>query len=136
MDKVISNKIEDLRGIAKKFDLVLLLLFGSRVGNNFREDSDYDFVYFSRKKLKKSSEKKLLLELEKIVNYKKIDLIDLKTNDSFILRNEIFKNSFCIYESKTGVFEDLASDSWMEYIDNLEYIESYKKHIISSIKNL
>lgn len=136
MDDLILKKIDEIKELANKFGLVLLILFGSRSSNFYDKKSDYDFAYFSRKPLSKLKKKMFLNSLEKLFSYERVDLIEINTSDSIILRNEIFEKGICLYELKDGLFDEFAGNSWIDYMDNLTYLKDYKKNIVKSVKSM
>ena len=133
MDKLVSKKKNELKKLAKKYNLTVLILFGSRNNNTSNKNSDFDFAYFSQKPLKENKFK-LWSELETI--FKKVDLIELNTTDSIILRYEIFNEGTCIYENKEGIFEDLAGNAWIDYQDNKTYFNEYENILTKAIDEL
>jgi uncharacterized protein len=137
MDKLIKKKFNLLKKIAKKYQLRVFILFGSRASENFNKDSDYDFAYFTDKPLSVNKKIELLEEIQEIVNFQQVDLIELNTTPSILLRNEIFnKTGICIYESELGLFDELAGNAWLDYMDNKDYFEEYEQILNNAIKEL
>lgn len=133
MDKVLKANLTNLKKLAIEYNLKVFIVFGSRIDNTSNKLSDYDFAYFSNSPLK-NKKFELWSKLELI--FKKVDLIELNTTPSIILRNEIFEKGYCIYEDKEGLFEDLAGDAWIDYIDNLDYFKKHKNMLKEAIKEL
>lgn len=132
----IDSKKKELFVISKEFDLELLVLFGSYSNNSFTQESDIDIAYYSKKPLDFKQKRELRFNLSKIFDLKEIDLIDLNSNYSILLRYEIFTKGLCLYESKEGLFEDFESNAWMDYQDNIDYLMQYKEIVRKSIESL
>ncbi|MFW6025006.1 MAG: type VII toxin-antitoxin system MntA family adenylyltransferase antitoxin [Candidatus Woesearchaeota archaeon] len=109
-----SKKIKNL---CKKYDVDLLILFGSRANNKHKNSSDYDIAFFSRNGLSNDDENILYKEIISVLNFEKLDLINLKKNHSVVLRNEIFSKGELIYESSEGLFKVIKTKVWMDYHD-------------------
>jgi len=126
MNKSTKNK---LIKISEKYNLEFLVLFGSRAKGNFTEESDWDFAYYSSKKVDKI---KLWNELEII--FKNVDLVEINGATSIYLKKEICENFKIIYEKREGLFEDFRDLVYFEYNDNLEYLKEYEKYLENNLK--
>lgn len=106
-----------LSEIAKKHNLLVLVLFGSRAKKTNKKNSDYDFAFYAKKEL--SSEKYLNLfeDIMKELKDEKIDLIDVNKNKSHLLRYQIFSTGKCLYEFTKGFFNELKYRAWFDYKD-------------------
>lgn len=122
-----------LSKIAKKYDLLVLVLFGSYAKGLESENSDYDVAYYSRKPLKNKFE--LWNEIETLFD-KRVDLIEINSSDSVILRNQIFTSGICLYELRRGLFDELASKSFFDYVDSKSYIDEFSSIIKKSIEEM
>jgi predicted nucleotidyltransferase len=137
MDKIIKKNLSKIKEIAKNYDLRVLILFGSRTSNNYDISSDYDFAYFASKPLEVNKKIELLERLQEIVNFEQVDLIELNTTHSILLRKEIFNETgICLYEAKEGLFDDLAGSAWIDYMDNKSYFDEYDEILAKSISEL
>ncbi|MBD3203665.1 hypothetical protein GF327_05180 [Candidatus Woesearchaeota archaeon] len=117
----IKTKKTELQKIAKKYNLLVLVLFGSRADNTYSKDSDFDFAFYTKKPMKTEKEISLYEDLVKILETEKIDIININTNHSPIVRKEIFFMGKPIYEVKNGFFDDLKWAAWFDYIDFQKY---------------
>ncbi|MBU0758245.1 MAG: nucleotidyltransferase domain-containing protein [Nanoarchaeota archaeon] len=112
----IKNK-KYYRTFCEKHNLLLFILFGSRAKNSQKKDSDYDFAFYTKKPISANKEITLFEDLMEIVKNEKIDLVNINTNHSSIVRKEIFMNGIPLFEKKKGLFENFKWASWIDYID-------------------
>jgi predicted nucleotidyltransferase len=123
-----------LSEVAKKYNLLTLVLFGSRAVGNEREDSDYDFAYFSKSELDSENYIDLFNDIMELVGNENIDLIDINKNKSHLLRYEIFSKGKCVYEYKKGFFNNLKIMAWFDYKDYEHYYEKQSEIIKKGIE--
>ena len=114
IDKVLKNK---LAKIAKKYNMLTFVLFGSYANNSTSKHSDLDLAFYTKKEMKYDKYMKLLDELYELIPINKIDLININTNDDPLLRYEIFKNGVCLYEKYENLFSELQNKAWFDYQD-------------------
>lgn len=87
----IKNSIK-IKEIAKKYNLDLILLFGSQVRKKvLHKESDFDVAYLSKKDLDLMEEAKLICDLMPIFKSEKVDLVNLKRAGP-LLMHQIFEN--------------------------------------------
>jgi predicted nucleotidyltransferase len=126
---------QTLVDLSKKFDLDLLVLFGSRAKGYCTNNSDWDFA-FLKKNITNYERKKLLIELIDILKTDKIDLIDLNKIDNIVLKYEIFNNGICIYEKQEGLFELNETNTWFNFVFYKDSIDLQNKNIENELHNL
>jgi len=120
---MISKKQEEiLNNIIKKYNLDLVLLFGSRANNTNRIDSDWDLAIYSKKKIDSKNYFEIISHIEGIY-FKKIDLIIIDENIDILLAKKIFENPVILFEKEKGLFDELYVNSIYNYID---YMPLYK----------
>jgi predicted nucleotidyltransferase len=115
----------ELIDLAKKYNLSLFILFGSRASNTHKKTSDYDFAFYKDKTISLKNEQNIFEEIMTILKYEKVDIININTNHSHYLRNEIFSKGICIYENQEGKFNEFKQRAWFDYKDFEKY---YKAH--------
>jgi len=103
--------------IAKKHNLLVFILFGSRANNTDKKNSDYDLAYYAKKELSSEKYLELFEDIMKELKDEKIDLIDINKNKSHLLRYQIFSKGMCLYEFKKGFFNELKYRAWFDYKD-------------------
>jgi predicted nucleotidyltransferase len=110
------NKVT-LNEIVEKYNIELLVYFGSYGTKFYNSESDIDIAFLSASYL--SIQEKLEL-LEDLIHYHKkseIDLVDLRTADP-VLRYEIAVNGRVLFEKEENLFERYS----------LFYIKSIYEH--------
>jgi predicted nucleotidyltransferase len=101
MNELNQNEIEK---IAKKYDLKLLLLFGSQASGKTHPMSDFDFGFICEKELNYKRKSRLAHDLAKLVKFSNIENIDLKKASPLLLK-EIVKNNEVIFEKEESYAE-------------------------------
>jgi len=112
---------EKLLEIIKKYDLKLLLLFGSQANGQIHKESDVDLAFLSEKKLSFKDEILLNTEFCNIFRTNRVDTVDLKKADP-LLKHEIAKNYQLLYGTKEDLFEFKAL-AFKNYINHLPLLE-------------
>lgn len=136
MDEFINSIKYKLKSLAKKYNLEILVLFGSRATDTAREDSNFDFAYYNHKDLDFESYTQLLFELSKIVENDNIDLVSLKENDDPLLRKEILLSGICLYEENEGLIDELMVNAYFNYLDYLPNYSSLDSIMDEKLKKL
>lgn len=124
--KEIRPKIQKL---AKKYQLYLVLLFGSRAADktNVHAESDFDIAYLSKKPLNLMKEAKLVCELMPIFQSDKIDLVNLKKAPPLLFYAAL-NNCLLLYEENPLTFFNLRSYAYKRYIETKPlYEEKYNR---------
>ena len=92
-----KEKNKQIKKIAKKYDLELLLLFGSRVNKKFlHKESDFDIAYLSERELSGQEQVDLNCDLMDIFHSDKIDTVNLRKANP-LLRYQIAAKSELLY---------------------------------------
>ena len=77
--------------LADKYQLDLILMFGSRLTGNIHPESDIDIAVYGRQIFSETEKIQLIYELCNIFHTDDIDLVDLRTASPF-LKKEVLKN--------------------------------------------
>lgn len=80
-----------LGDLADKYQLDLILMFGSRLTGNVHPESDIDIAVYGGQIFSETEKIQLIYELCNIFHTDDIDLVDLRTTSPF-LKKEVFKN--------------------------------------------
>lgn len=112
-----------IKKLAKKYDLKLLLLFGSqlRYKKFLHPESDVDIAYISQRELSGEEIINFNCDLIDTFNYNKIDIVDLKKAPPFLCF-EISKNSKLLFGKKMDYLEFKAV-AFKKYIDTHSLFE-------------
>lgn len=131
------ENIKKPREIAEKYNLKLLLLFGSRIGDKkfLHKESDFDVAYFPKKDLNLAEESKLICDLTPIFKSEKIDLVNLKKASPFLFYS-IFQNCQILYADDPLLFYYLRSYAFKKYIEAKPLYQKRSERINELIKNL
>ncbi len=94
--------LEKITIVAKRYNLALLVLFGSRARGDQRQNSDFDLAYLANQSLPLEREAELATDLAEICRGR-IDLADIG-RASPLLRFQIFRHGRALYEKEAGLF--------------------------------
>jgi len=104
MSKIDIEKIKSkMEKLALKYQLSLVLLFGSQVTGKTHTQSDVDIAYLSDKKMRPIEEAQMAFDFSQRlkIDNKKIDLVNLKEATPLLLK-QIAEKSIPLYEKKVG----------------------------------
>jgi len=122
-EKLDKNLRKELILLSKKYNLKLLILFGSRSNGNYKKNSDWDFAFYPNSNFTINEEISLFDDLMKILSFEKIDLLNIiKANDLRVLNN-VFQTGILVYESKKGLF---VNKKWSCFIDLKDFEKYYE----------
>ena len=121
--------------LAKKFELKLIIIFGSFANGKNREHSDLDIAVLGLKEVSFNEQISLVNELSKILN-KNIDLTVLNKANPLLLF-EASKNSILLYGSGKEFlkFKLNAFKAYHDYTPYFAMEKNLNKKIISSYAN-
>jgi len=99
--KLIENKISDVYDLCQKYNVLKLYLFGSMANNNYKNDSDIDFVVYFLPDIPLEDYADnffdFIYELQNLFN-RKIDLVSGKAMKNPFFIQEIEKTKKLIYD--------------------------------------
>ena len=111
------TKKELMQEIAQKYDLRLVLLFGSQVdGKQLHRESDFDVAYLSKRKLDVMEEAKMMLAMTPCFHSENIDLVNLK-NASPLLYYAVFDNCQVLFQEDELLFPTLRIYAFRKFIE-------------------
>jgi len=113
--------IENLKTLSQRYNLKLLVLFGSRSKGTFKQKSDWDFAFLASKT--NIDETKLHEDLMSLLKNEKIDLINIQKPKNFIIAKNIFLTGIPIYEKRKGIYTQLKWGAWIEAQDFKRYYD-------------
>lgn len=119
-----------IESIAKKYDIDLFVLFGSRAIGRATAMSDTDVAYRSRTQLLLDREACLILDLSAVFGDENIDLVNI-TAAPPLLRYAIFKDGMPLYEKEPLAFASYAAYAFKLYVEAqplFRYQLHYLKH--------
>lgn len=139
--KTIHIDKEKLRGIITKYNIALLVYFGSYAR---REDfnpvtSDIDISYISDDTLSSDNVYDLLTDLIILHRKSEIDLVNLKTAGG-LLKYEIANDGVVLYEKEAGYFTNLQPYLYKSYYETKKFRqiknEIFQKKLAEELKNV
>ena len=106
--------------LAKKYDLRVLILFGSHAIGKTHKESDLDLAFYS---LHKIDEEKFYQDTASLFHRADIDLINIFTTHNHILRYRILSTGTILYEKEKGLKNQME---WQSYFDYRDFQKYYK----------
>ncbi len=116
-----SKLEEELKKLSIKHNLKLFIVFGSRQNNKFNLNSDWDFAFYPDINFNYKNEIKLFNDLQNILKFDKIDLLNIKTSNNLVVINNIFQTGTLVYEKIPCLF---TNKKWSAFID----LEDFKRY--------
>lgn len=108
----------ELKKIAEKYYLKLLILFGSHAQGKSNSQSDLDLAFYAEKKI---DEEDLYRELVKLFKTENLDLVNLFSTHNHLLRYEILSKGKVLYEAKKGLGNKMQWQSYFDFVDFQKY---------------
>lgn len=104
--EISQKQLDKIKEIAKKYQLKMVLLFGSRVdGKMVHPDSDYDIAYLPEKSFDFEKECYLNYEFTTVMPSDDVDTIDLRKAPPLLMKQIIGRYQI-LYESERNVFNN------------------------------
>lgn len=122
--------------LAKKYDLKLMVLFGSHANGNVRPDSDVDIAVVPRKELTPKQEQAIYSDLVDLFGRDDVDVVNLKRTRDVLIRYEIFIVAKVLFESEPNLFSKIRMRSWFEYQDFKHYFDRIDQAILNRLEVL
>lgn len=132
--KLLFDNNDEIEAIAKKFNLKLLILFGSYAKGLNHENSDIDLAFESYEVLSYDEEMKLLLNLSLYFRTEKVDLVNIKKADPLLLY-QIAKYGKPLYGSSENFVEFKCYASF-RYADTQFLREQRRQYLRKEIDKL
>lgn len=110
---------EEIKEVANKLGIDLLLLFGSRASGRFRKDSDFDIAYVANEELSFEERGELYNVISDQVGSDRIDLLDMKKIKPLIFY-EIMRNCKVLYAKDMMKFYNLRAYAFNRFQDEVK----------------
>jgi predicted nucleotidyltransferase len=117
IDQIRQNALGEL---ANKYELKLLVLFGSQASGRISQESDYDIAYLSEKNLSIEEESQLILDLMpvlQVADERLINLVSMKTRNPLLLYSITHKGKV-LFEREPSIFYSLKLYAWKVFADS------------------
>lgn len=120
--------------IIKKYDLKLLLLFGSQARGDARKDSDTDIAFMSGRNLNFNQKAELMMDLLPVVKAEetKIDVVDVKTSHPLLLYG-ITRDAKVLFAEDMDIFHELCVAAFKKYIGAMPLFKLQEELLFSKI---
>lgn len=126
----------EYKKLAKKYDLDLIILFGSHASNKIKPNSDIDIAFKGVKKISFAKEQNLYADLVKLFERDDIDLINLHTHSDIVLLYEVFTSGKVLFEKNNWLFPHLRMCAWFDFQDFKRYFKMSKKATLNRVKKI
>lgn len=131
-----DNQDKKISAIADKYDLRLLLLFGSRVeSKQLHKESDFDVAYLSCRKLDIMEEAQMIVDLAPYFHSENIDLVNLK-NAPPLLYYAVFDKCRVLYQEDALLFPSLRVYAFRKFIEAKPFYEMKAQRLRERIKSI
>jgi predicted nucleotidyltransferase len=122
--------------LAEKYNLKLVVLFGSRASGRVHEESDYDVAYLSEKELSLPEEGGFMYGLMPILRVKDerlMNIVDMKTASPLMLYS-ITQRGILLFERDALAFFRLRLYAWRSFIDSQLFRNNYFRIVKERIR--
>jgi len=123
INKKQKKKIEEIAG---KYQLKLILLFGSRVIGKINRESDFDVAYLPQKDLGFDRENYLNYEFTNIFQHDRVDTVDIRRAPPLLLY-AIFNECQILYKEDDLIFPTRRAYAFKKYIEAKPILEKFLK---------
>lgn len=122
--------------MAKKYNLSLMVLFGSHAKGKVQPDSDVDIAVIPQKNLTSQKEQDLYVDLVQFLGRDDIDVVNLGRVSDVLIWYEIFMHGKVLFEINPELFSRMAERAWFDYQDFKPYFEMEERLLDKKIANL
>ena len=116
-----ADKIKpQVKNLAEKHGLSLVMLFGSQVTGKTHKESDFDIAYLSDKKLSFEDEGRIIIDLAKIIGARDerlVNLCNIKEAGALLLK-EIFDQHQLLFCADRNVYDSYNIFSVKNFIES------------------
>lgn len=114
--KIDEKLYENVKKIAKKYSLDLVLLFGSQSNGRIHKESDVDVAYLSNRPLSFEQETHLNYEFTNVFRCDRVDTVDLKRAKT-LLMYAMFRHPKILFQADNKLFFQYRSYAFKKYIE-------------------
>jgi len=124
--------MEKFKDLAGKYQIELILVFGSQVQGTIHPESDVDIAVYSKHVLTEAEKINITYELCNILQTEKVDLVDIKTA-SPLLKKKIFENYTVLHQKDALLLYQLELASLYEYKESEVLYQIRRERLQESI---
>ncbi|MCG2695718.1 nucleotidyltransferase domain-containing protein [Candidatus Parcubacteria bacterium] len=129
--KLSIKQSQELKKIAKKYDLKLIMLFGSFANGTNRQESDFDLAVSAKKEIEFKNELKLISELSAVFK-KNVDLSVMNKANPLLLE-QVSKRAVLLCGAKSD-FIKFKLYAFHRYNDYRPYFKMESEFVKKEIK--
>lgn len=136
-----TDKIKpQIKKLAEKYELSLVMLFGSQVTGKTHRESDFDIAYLSDKKLSFKDEGRIIIDLAPIIGARDERLVNLSNikKAGALLLKEIFDKHQVLFCADQNIYDSYKIFSVKNFIESRPIFDLrdylIKKYFISHAK--
>jgi len=124
--EITDKQNKKIAEIAKKYQLKLVLLFGSRVLGKTHKESDFDVAYLAGKKLTFDEENLLNYEFTNIFGHDRVDTVDIKKAPPLFFYG-IFQDCQILFQEDEMIFPTYRAYAFKKYVETKPFLEKSLK---------
>ncbi|MCX6718281.1 MAG: nucleotidyltransferase domain-containing protein [Candidatus Staskawiczbacteria bacterium] len=126
----------NLKEIAKRYHLKMVLLFGSQATGKTHKESDFDIAYLPEKNLSYDDEININLQFANIFRNDRVDTVDINKSNPLLLF-QVSKNSILLYGNRQDFlkFKLYAFNAYNDYAPYFKMENNLNKKIINAYAN-
>lgn len=134
MVQINSSNKKSIKKIGDKYNLSLILVFGSQAKGEKHQNSDLDIGVLAEREFDFEEYSRLYSDLSEVFGNQNVDLVLINHADPLFLK-QILENCQIFYGSKKTLAE-LKLYSFKRYCDYRRYLDSERKFVHQFIKEL
>lgn len=125
------DNIDKIKGLAEKYELKLLLQFGSSVTGKMHKESDVDVAYLSSRELSLREEASFVIELMPILKNKFIDIVNIHKAPPLLLY-AISRQGKILYQATPTKFHEFRAYAFKRYIEAKPLFELMEERLLAA----
>ena len=123
-----------IKELAEKYQLSLVVLFGSQVTGKTHSESDFDIAYYANRKVDFNDKIMINTMLTGILENINVQLVDIKTASPLLLK-KIVNQAVVLYEVCPNLFDELYIYAQRVYAEAEPLFELREHYVTNKIKN-
>ncbi|MCX6723963.1 MAG: nucleotidyltransferase domain-containing protein [Candidatus Staskawiczbacteria bacterium] len=133
--EISEKQKQKIEGVAKEYNLKLILLFGSQATGKTHKESDFDVAYLPEKNLSFDDEVDINFQFINIFGHDRVDTVDIRKAPPLLLFG-IFRECLILYKKDDLIFPTYRAYAYKKYIEAKPFLEKRFKKLSERIKKL
>lgn len=126
---------EQIKYLAEKYTLSLVVLFGSQATGKTHKGSDYDIAYLSERVLSFTEESRLIIDLMPVFQTSAIDLVNIHNAPPLLLK-QIAEKCVVLYERDSQLFSRFRVYAYKRYMEAQHLFRMRSKSLNSFLNRI